>query len=124
MEYQSTRTKNLNEDIEDTDGPGPEVMGASTLIGNDVYNNLDEDLGDIKEIMLDMDTGEIAYTVLAYGGVMGLGEKLFAVPWEALKLDTVRERFILNGDKEKLDVAPGFDSDNWPDRADTDWIYQ
>ena len=70
------------------DGPGPQLMGADTLIGNDVYNQNDEDLGDIKEIMLDTNTGKVSYAVLSYGGFLGMGEKLFAVPWEALKLDT------------------------------------
>jgi len=118
MDYQSTNANDLNENIDDSIGPGPEIMGASSLIGNDVYNNRDENLGDIKEIMLDMETGKIAYAVLSYGGLLGVGEKLFAVPWGALTLDTVNERFILNVEKAKLDVAPGFDSDNWPDRAD------
>jgi sporulation protein YlmC with PRC-barrel domain len=117
MNYQSTNAYDLNENINSI-GPGPEIMGASSLIGNDVYNNHDEDLGDIKEIMLDMETGKIAYAVLSYGGILGVGEKLFAVPWGALTLDTVNERFILNVEKAKLDVAPGFDRDNWPDRAD------
>lgn len=122
MDYQFTNDNDLNENIDDSIGPGPEIMGASSLIGNDVYNNRDEDLGDIKEIMLDMETGKIAYAVLSYGGILGVGEKLFAVPWGALKLDTVNERFILNVEKTKLDVAPGFDSDNWPDRADPAWM--
>ena len=49
-------------------GPGPGLMGANTLDGNDVYNRQDQDLGDIKEIMLDMATGRVAYAVLSYGG--------------------------------------------------------
>ena len=69
-------------------GPGPHLMGADTLNGNDVYNEKDEDLGDIKEIMLDMTTGRVSYAVLSFGGFLGMGEKLFAVPWNALKLDT------------------------------------
>lgn len=103
------------------EGPGPELMGANTLNGNDVYNEKDEDLGDIKEIMLNMRTGRISYAVLSYGGFLTLGEKLFAVPWEALKLDTVNKRFVLNVDKERLESAPGFDKDDWPDMADTTW---
>lgn len=124
MDYKSPITNHLDEILADSNGPGPgpEVMGASSLIGNDVYNNLEEDIGDIKEIMLDMETGKIAYAVLSYGGLLGVGEKLFAVPWGALKLDTVNERFVLNVEKAKLDVAPGFDSDNWPDRPDPAWI--
>ncbi|MBK7768361.1 MAG: PRC-barrel domain-containing protein [Sulfuritalea sp.] len=102
-------------------GPGPELMGADTLNGNDVYNQKDEDLGDIKEIMLNMRTGKISYAVLSYGGFLSLGEKLFAVPWEALKLDTENKRFVLNVDKDRLESAPGFDKDHWPDMADMAW---
>jgi sporulation protein YlmC with PRC-barrel domain len=102
-------------------GPGPRLMGADTLIGEDVYNQKDEDLGDIKEIMLDMNNGKIAYAVLSFGGFMGMGDKLFAVPWNALTLDTENKRFILNVDKERLESAPGFDKDDWPDMADPTW---
>ena len=100
------------------DGPGPQLMGADTLIGNDVYSQNEEDLGDIKEIMLDTSTGKVSYAVLSYGGFLGMGEKLFAVPWEALKLDTENKRFVLNVDSEKLESAPGFDKDHWPNMAD------
>ena len=103
------------------DGPGPRLMGAETLLGNDVYNKQDEDLGDIKEIMLDVPNGKVSYAVLSYGGVMGFGEKLFAVPWDALKLDTVNKRFVLDIAKERLADAPGFDKDDWPDMADQTW---
>lgn len=103
-------------------GPGPELMGAGTLIGNDVCNRQDDDLGDIKEIMLDMRSGKITYAVLSFGGFLGMGEKLFAVPWKALTLDTENKRFVLNMDKDKLKDAPGFDQDNWPNMADQAWV--
>ncbi len=103
------------------DGPGPALMGANTLIGNDVYNRDAQDLGDIKEFMVDMDSGKIAYAVLSYGGVLGLGDKLFAVPWAALKLDTVNKRFTLDVRKETLKEAPGFDKDHWPSMSDKTW---
>jgi sporulation protein YlmC with PRC-barrel domain len=102
-------------------GPGPDLMGANTLIGNDVYNHENEDIGDIKEIMLDVRTGKVRYAVLAFGGFLGMGEKLFAVPWPALTLDTTNKRFVLKVDKEKLASAPGFDKDKWPDMADRTW---
>jgi sporulation protein YlmC with PRC-barrel domain len=104
-------------------GPGPELMGADTLIGNEVYNLQDEMLGDIKEIMLDMRSGQVAYAVLSYGGFLGLGEKLFAVPWSALTLDTENKRFVLSGDKERLAKAPGFDRNTWPNMADQAAIF-
>jgi len=102
-------------------GPGPQLMGADTLIGNDVVSLSDDDLGDIKELMLDMKSGHVAYAVLSFGGFLGLGEKLFAVPWSALRLDTVNKRFVLNVERERLQDAPGFDKDQWPDMADSEW---
>ncbi|CDG81996.1 PRC-barrel domain-containing protein [Janthinobacterium agaricidamnosum] len=102
-------------------GPGPELMGADTLIGDHVHNVRDEHLGEIKEIMLDMRSGKIAYAVLSHGGMFNIGAKLFAVPWEALLLDTVNKRFTLDIERERLDNAPGFDSDHWPDMADQRW---
>ena len=105
----------------DSKGPGPALMGADTLLGNDVYNLDDEKLGAIKEFMIEMKTGLITYAVLSYGGFLGMGDRLFAVPWEALKLDTVNHRFTLNVDKNVLKDAPGFDKDHWPSMADRAW---
>ena len=102
-------------------GPGPHLMGADTLVGNEVYNTDAEDLGDIKEIMLDMRSGRVSYAVLSFGGFMGMGEKLFAVPWDALKLDTENKRFVLDVDMDRLKTAPGFDKAHWPDMADASW---
>ena len=106
------------------DGPGPALMGADTLLGDDVYNHSDEELGDIKEIMLDMRTGQIAYAVLSFGGILGMGDKLFAVPWERLTLDPVNKRFLLNVEKNQLKNAPGFDKNNWPDMGSEAWNQQ
>lgn len=105
-------------------GPGPELMGADTLIGDHVHNLQNEHLGEIKEIMLDMRSGKIAYAVMSSGGVLSIGEKLFAVPWEALKLDTEHKRFTLDIEKERIDNAPGFDTDHWPDMANPQWKTQ
>ncbi len=102
-------------------GPGPSLMGADTLLGNDVYNTAEEKLGTIKEMMIEMKTGRIAYAVLSYGGFLGLGDRLFAVPWRALNLDTTNQRFTLNVNKDTLKNAPGFDKDHWPSMADANW---
>ena len=104
-----------------SEGPGPALMGANTLLGNDVYNKDGKDLGDIKEFMIDMASGKIAYAVLSFGGLLGLGDKLFAVPWAALTLDTVNKRFTLNVSKEVLKDAPGFDQKHWPSMSDKAW---
>lgn len=117
----TTMQNTTSQTLDIVNGPGPAFMSASTLIGDDVYNLQDEDLGDVKEFMLDMRTGKVAYAVLSFGGFLGMGEKLFAVPWAALKLDTENKRFTLNVSKERLESAPGFDKDNWPDMADPVW---
>jgi sporulation protein YlmC with PRC-barrel domain len=97
----------------------PHFLTASTLTGDTVKNPQGESLGDLKDIMLDTVNGKIAYGVLSFGGVLGMGEKLFAVPWDALMVDGEHQQLILNVDKERLKNAPGFDKDHWPNFADT-----
>jgi sporulation protein YlmC with PRC-barrel domain len=94
------------------------VLSASTLAGDDVRNAAGEDLGKIDEIMIDIPSGRVAYAVLSFGGFLGLGDKLFAVPWSALKVDEDEKCFILNVDRSTIEKAPGFDKDNWPDMSD------
>ncbi|MBX9605378.1 MAG: PRC-barrel domain-containing protein [Gammaproteobacteria bacterium] len=103
-------------------GPAPEMTGADALRGNDVVNRQDEVLGSIKEIMLDVDSGRVGYAVVSYGGFLGMGEKLFAVPWQALTRDSKHKRLILDLDKDRLKGAPGFDNSRWPDMADRTWV--
>jgi sporulation protein YlmC with PRC-barrel domain len=97
------------------------VMSASSLINDKVINAEGEDLGKIEEFMIDMNSGCIAYAVLSFGGFLGLGDKLFAIPFHAMNLDEDRKCFILNVSKERLKTAEGFDKSNWPDMADTTW---
>jgi sporulation protein YlmC with PRC-barrel domain len=97
------------------------VLSASTLSGDKVRNSQGEDLGKIEEFMLDLDSGRIAYAVLSFGGVMGIGDKLFAIPPEALTLDEADRCFIIDVDKSTLERAPGFDKNNWPNFADQNW---
>jgi len=104
-----------------SNGPGPEVMDADTLIGDSVVNSAGEDLGEVKAIMLDVESGRIAYAVLSFGGFLGMGNKLFAIPWSALTLDAGEKRFVLDIEKDRLDNAPGFDKEHWPAMADASW---
>jgi sporulation protein YlmC with PRC-barrel domain len=104
-----------------SDGPGPEVMSAATLDGDKVVNSVGDDLGKIEDIMLDVMSGRIAYAVLSFGGFLGMGDKLFAVPWSALTLDTDQKCFVLDVPKERLEKAPGFDKNHWPSMADRTW---
>ena len=95
----------------------PRVLSATSIIGDKVINSAGEQLGTMKELMIDLDAGLIAYAVLSFGGFLGLGDKLFAIPWEALTLNDEDHTFILDVDKEVLKDAPGFDKEHWPDNA-------
>jgi sporulation protein YlmC with PRC-barrel domain len=94
------------------------VLSAGTLAGDRVRNTAGDDLGKIEEIMIDLPTGKVAYVVLSFGGFLGIGDKLFAVPWRALRIDEGEHQFVLDIDKRTLENAPGFDKNNWPDMAD------
>ena len=98
-----------------------EVLSASTLAGDTVRNTKGEDLGKIEELMIDVDRGRIAYAVLSFGGFLGMGDKLFAIPWEALTIDFDEHEFVLDVDKDLLKNAPGFDKNHWPRMADRQW---
>jgi sporulation protein YlmC with PRC-barrel domain len=104
------------------DSARTQVLSAGSLIGTAVVNAAGESLGSIEEIMLHTDTGDVAYAVLSFGGFLGIGDKLFAVPWEALTIDSGRERIVLDVDRDRLEHAPGFDKDNWPLTADSAWM--
>lgn len=96
-------------------------LKVSEMIGYTVRNPEGQELGEIEELVIDPANGRIAYAVLSFGGFLGMGDKYFAVPWEALKPMPTQNSFSLNMDKEKLENAPGFDKNNWPDLADREW---
>lgn len=103
------------------------VVKTKEVVGVSVKNPADENLGKVEEIILDKINGHVCYVVLSFGGFLGMGDKFFALPWNALSYDTQSDCFILNVEKEKLKNAPGFDKDNWPDWGNRKWgesIYQ
>jgi|GEM_PF-1133054 len=97
------------------------LLSEDRLKGSKVRNPQGDDLGKIEEFMIDLNTGRIAYGVLSFGGFLGMGDKLFAVPWMALARDEARNEFVLNVDKDRLKNAPGFDKNNWPNMAEPRW---
>ncbi len=99
----------------------PKLLSAHSIIGDPVHNSENENLGKIEELMIDLRTGRVSYAVLSFGGVLGIGDKLFAIPWHALQVLPDEHAFLLEIDKETLRNAPGFDKDNWPNMADSRW---
>jgi sporulation protein YlmC with PRC-barrel domain len=107
------------------------AIRARDLTGVAVYNRDNERLGKIEDLVLDPKTGNIRYAVLSFGGILGMGEKMFAVPWQDLTMVTKGETskgtekvdyYTLDIRKDALKNAPGFDKSAWPDFADQKFI--
>ena len=94
------------------------VVKASEITGVKVVNNTGENLGDINEVVIDKTSGKVNYLVLDFGGLLGFGNKFFAVPWQSFTYNNQEDHFVLNIDKEQLKNAPGFDKSAWPDFVD------
>lgn len=100
------------------------IVNAKDVTGAEVRNPQDENLGKIEALMIDKVSGEVSQVVLSFGGFLGMGNKLFALPWSILHFDADKDCFIISVDKEKLKNAPGFDKDAWPDMVNTNWSTQ
>lgn len=104
------------------EGPAANVpvrrLTAASIVGDSVENQEGDDLGKIDNLMINLSTGTVEYAVLEYGSFLGIGGKLFAIPFSELHLDAERELFVLNRDKEYLKNSPGFDKAHWPDTND------
>ena len=90
-------------------------LTATSFIGDKIFNNLNEELGEVNNFMLNINKGTIEYVVIEFGGFLGMGEKLLAVPFRTLLLDVNRHAFILGVKREVLKNAPGFDKEHWPE---------
>jgi sporulation protein YlmC with PRC-barrel domain len=104
------------------DSTSDQVIRASQVIGMEVYNAENKDIGEINDLVLDPSTGKIRYVAMSFGGFLGLGDKLFAIPWksfECVQGESANERrLVLHVDKATLEKASGFNEDQWPDFGD------
>lgn len=94
------------------------VLTATSIIGDDVENLNGDTLGEIKDIMINLYDGSIEYVILQSGGFLGIGDKLFAVPYASLQVSPDKKVFILDKDDEYVKNAPGFDHNHWPETND------
>jgi sporulation protein YlmC with PRC-barrel domain len=100
----------------------PVPRRCNDITGMGVINANGEDLGKIENIVVDMLSGRVLYAAIEFGGFLGLGAKLFAIPWDAFQFGPERDRVILNVPKERFENAPGFDKDHWPTMADENFL--
>jgi sporulation protein YlmC with PRC-barrel domain len=94
------------------------VLKASELIGTKVEGTDGKNLGKIRDLVIDPEDGSIDYAVLDFGGIVGIGDKYFAVPWDALNWTEDKKKLTLDVTKKDLKQAPGFDKNHWPDFTD------
>lgn len=90
-------------------------LTATSIISDKVQNPQGDNLGKIENLMVNLEDGRVEYAVIEMGAFLGIGGKLFAVPFNELHIDPVKEIFILNRNKEYLKNIPGFDRAHWPD---------
>jgi sporulation protein YlmC with PRC-barrel domain len=116
-ELNQARQKESVERTQESNKSMQQVSRASKIIGTKVKNPNEENLGDIKDLVIDPESGQVVYGVVAFGGVLGVGDKLFAIPWDALRWNRVKKYYVLDLDKDTLKKAPGFDKKHWPDTS-------
>lgn len=99
------------------------AIRVSQLLGMNIQNSKGEGVGEINDIVLDANTGRVKYAAVTYGGLLGVGNKMFAVPFEAFKCqqdpdDRDEHVMVLNVTQKQLEGQTGFDEDHWPNFAD------
>jgi sporulation protein YlmC with PRC-barrel domain len=96
------------------------LISSEKVTDTNVENTRGDNLGHIEDVMIDKISGKVAYAILNYGSFLGIGGKLFALPWDILKYDTRRDAYVIGIPEERLKSAPSFDAGtmpNWGDRA-------
>jgi sporulation protein YlmC with PRC-barrel domain len=89
-------------------------MRASEIIGATVRDQNNENLGDVQDLIVDVNGGQVDYAILAFGGFLGFGEKLFAYPMDRFQPTADGQELVLSVSEQELKNAPGFDRSNWP----------
>jgi sporulation protein YlmC with PRC-barrel domain len=100
-----------------------QMSRASRIIGADIKNSKGDSLGSVKELVLNPETGQVVYAVVSFGGAMGVGDKLFAVPWRVLSWVRDKDFYLLNVERTTMKKAPGFDKKHWP-QSSAQWAEQ
>lgn len=86
------------------------LISADKVKGTDVYDLAGEKLGSIDDIMIDKTTGRAVYAIMAFGGLLGMGQHHHPLPWATLKYDAAKEGYVVDLDPAKLEGAPSHDS--------------
>lgn len=91
------------------------LISSDRVEGTKVFSTDGEELGSIDHVMIGKLSGRIEYTVMSFGGFLGMNEKFFPIPWDALDYDTDKDGYVVNIDKDRLKDAPNYDRDSNPE---------
>jgi sporulation protein YlmC with PRC-barrel domain len=119
--YEVDNRTGINHEGADANKP-VERLTASSIIGDSVESPKGEDLGKIDDLMINLHTGQVEYAVVQSGGLLGVGKKLFAIPFQELQINEDRELFVINRDKDYVKNSPGFDASHWPGTNDHSYL--
>src|SRR3954469_22698037 len=98
------------------ENPVKPINRAHNLIGMQIRNRNNEEIGEIKDLVIDLQSGKVGYATIAVGGFLGVGEKLIAVPLSDLQPSERSDKYlILDASKGEIMDAPGIAQTNWPD---------
>jgi hypothetical protein len=97
------------------------LIAADKVEGTSVYNMAHEKIGSIENVMIDKQTGKVAYAVMSFGGLLGLGDSHHPLPWSVLRYDTQAGGYVVNLDKKMLEKAPSYGARERIDWDDESW---
>jgi sporulation protein YlmC with PRC-barrel domain len=115
--YEVDNRTGTNQEGPDANRP-LERLTATSIVGDKVESPTGDDLGTIDNIMINLSTGRVEYAIIEYGSFLGIGGKLFAIPFGELRPAPGKHAFIINRDKDYLRMSPGFDKSHWPETND------
>jgi sporulation protein YlmC with PRC-barrel domain len=115
--YETDNRTGVNHEGDDANSPVSRLT-ATSITGDTVENPAGEKLGTIDNLMINIQTSAVEYAVIEFGSILGIGGKLFSIPFSELKINPDKKIFVLDRDKDFLEKLPGFDKHHWPDTND------
>ena len=119
--YEADNRTGINHEGADANRP-VERLTATSIIGDSLENTKGAVFGKISDLMINLDTGKIEYAVIESGGLLGVGKKMFAIPFNQMQINEDRELFVIDRDKDYIKESPGFDPDHWPGTNDHNYL--
>jgi len=100
----------------------PRFIPSNRLERYDLVNEKGQDLGQVQNFVVDMLTGRVAFVIVAFGGMLGISDKWFAMPWDIMVWSPEKRKFIVDMPQKILETAPGMNKGKWMEEINSDWL--